>query len=143
MTGDLEDELTIPALMQDGARSRTFQRETAKHERSSGESEVLPFRIAILPDSLKGLSPSQRTFGNDQLGKTGFENRAGFLKSSRTGLASIESGPHLRLREATERQQTRPDFCDVIVPSVPLNPPRSHLNGVPKMLKMNGKRWRT
>ena len=50
MTRDLEDELTIPALIKESSRRRAFQRETAKHERSSGESEVLAFRITILAD---------------------------------------------------------------------------------------------
>ena len=76
MTRDLEDELTVPTLMQECARRRTFQGETAKHERSSGESKVLPFGITIFADGLKGFRPSQGTFRNDQLGKAGAENRA-------------------------------------------------------------------
>ena len=69
MTRDLENELTIPALMKESSWRRTFQRETAKHERSSGESEVLAFRITIPADCLKGFCLPQLSFGNDQLGK--------------------------------------------------------------------------
>ena len=146
MTGDLEDELTIPALMQESSWRRTFQREAAKHERSSGESKVLPFGVTILADCLEGLGLSQRTFGNHQLGEIGFKNFAGSLKTARTGLATIESGPHLPLPKASEHPRTYSgglDLCDVIVPTVPLNPPRSHLNGAPKILKMHRRRWRT
>ena len=62
MTRDLKDELTVPTLMQECSRRGTFQGETAKHERSSGESEVLPFGIAILADRLRGFHPSQGAF---------------------------------------------------------------------------------
>jgi hypothetical protein len=106
MTRDLEDELTIPTLMQESAQRRTFQGEPAKHERASGEPKVLPFGIAILADRLKGFRPPQRTFGNDRLGKAGFENRARSLKTARAGLATVESGPHLPLPKANERQPT-------------------------------------
>ena len=126
MTRDLEDELAIPTFMQECPRRRTFQGKTAEHEGSSGESEVLPFGIAILANRLKGFHPSQRAFGNDQLGKVGLQNKACSLKSLRTGRAFDEGGLHLPTPEANERQQTYSgglDFCDVIVPTVPLNPP--------------------
>jgi hypothetical protein len=122
MTRDLKDELAIPTFMQECGRRGTFQGETAKHERSSGESKVLPFGIAILADRLKGFRPPQRTFGNHQLGEIGFKNLAGSLKTTRTGLATIESGPHLPLPKASEHKQTYSgglDLCDVIVPTVP------------------------
>ena len=145
MTRDLENELTIPTFMQECPRRGTFQGETAKHEGSSGKSQVLPLGIAILANRLKGLYPSQRAFGNDQLGKVGFQNKACSLKSLRTGRAFDEGGLHLPTPKANERQQTYSgglDLCDVIVPTVPLNAPSSHLNGAPNTLKMQGKRWR-
>ena len=120
--------------MQECARRSTFQGETAKHERSSGESEVLPFGITILSDRLKGLHPSQRTVGNGQLGKVGFQKGARSPKSARTVRASNKSGPHRTLTEANDRGQANSrgqDFCDVIVLTIPRNPPRSQLNGAP------------
>jgi hypothetical protein len=62
------------------------------------------------------------------------------------GVAADVDGPHRPLAKTNAPVQAdsgRLDFCDVIVPTVPLNPTRSHLNGAPKIPKLHEIAWRT
>ncbi len=55
MPGDLQNELPVPAFVQEATGRRPLHWEAAKDKRAGGEAEVLPGDFALQSDALDGL----------------------------------------------------------------------------------------
>jgi hypothetical protein len=64
MTGHLQKELAIPALMHQYAFRRTLDRQPAKDERPGRESQALGRVLSVQPDQLNRLRLMQLPFRN-------------------------------------------------------------------------------
>ena len=75
MSGHLQDELTVPAFVEQAALSWLLHWQTAENERARGESKVLPGVIAFQPDALDRFDFPESPLGNNQLGMSPGQQR--------------------------------------------------------------------
>ena len=66
MPGDLQNELAVPALVQEATGCRPFDWEAAKDKRAGREAEVLPGGFALESDALDGLDPAHSPLGDNE-----------------------------------------------------------------------------
>ena len=76
MSSDLEQEVTVPALMEEAASRRTLHRQTAKNKRPGGKPELPVSGVSIGTNELNGLGLPQFLFGKDELGVRRFGEAA-------------------------------------------------------------------
>jgi hypothetical protein len=62
MAGDLENEMTIPALMEQATSHWPFHWEATQDERPGRKSEVLPCAISLQPNALNRFNLVQLPF---------------------------------------------------------------------------------
>ena len=67
VSSHLKNELPVPALMQKTPGARSTDRETAQHERTGAETEILPLGLTIFADHLDGLDLSEPSFRDDEI----------------------------------------------------------------------------
>ena len=69
VTGDLQNELPVPAFMEQAADRRPFHRQATKDERARREPDVLLFAFTVLANDLDRLDLAKTPFRNDQTGQ--------------------------------------------------------------------------
>jgi hypothetical protein len=66
MPGDLQNELPVPAFVQEATGRRPLHWEAAKDKRAGGEAEVLLGGFALESDALDGLDLAHSPLGDDE-----------------------------------------------------------------------------
>ncbi len=69
MPSDLQNELPVPAFMQETAGRRPFHRQTAEDERARREAHILLFAFPVLADHLDRLNLPKPPLRNDRVGR--------------------------------------------------------------------------
>ena len=88
MSGYLQDELTVPAFVEQAALSWSLHGQTAENERARGESKVLPGALAFQPDALDRFDFPESPLGNNQLGMSPGQQRPDPLEFAAGGVSS-------------------------------------------------------
>jgi hypothetical protein len=67
MPGNLEEEAAVPTLVEEPARSRSLNRETAKNKRTGSITQILAARLPIQADQPDGFGLAEALCGDQQL----------------------------------------------------------------------------
>lgn len=67
MPGDLQNELPVPAFVQEATGRRPLHWEATKDKRAGGEAEVLPGGFTLESDALDGLDLAHLPLGDDEV----------------------------------------------------------------------------
>ena len=94
MSGDLKNELAVPALVEKAAGRRPLDRETTEDKRTRREPEILSCAFALQPHTLDGFDLPHPTAGNDEAKVSISQQRAYSFQSAGGGEFRLTCGSH-------------------------------------------------
>ena len=116
MAGNLQHELAVPALVQQAARRRSLDRQSAEDERPGRESDDLLFAFPVLPNHLDRLDLALLPFGDNEVRELLSEKRTcagktrirmmNYVEKFVSVLQSVDPRPNGRLATQPDRAVT-------------------------------------